>query len=621
MSSVTINCQSGKNADRLDSVDNVSNFNDAIFIVDNNGCISYANEKLFRLLGTDGPSLLGKPYTHLFRELAALCENEQQAMGDLQIALNKLKAPPTSGQSDGNPSLRYVRVEFFSLQASDREWGWGGILRLSDTKHDYYPPGTEDFLALTNTLRSSLVSIIGCSTIISGDIGHWNEDELRGFVATIADYANHSLRLLENVRDSWIVGRNGLDLNCGPIDLRNLIQHVLSQLANHSAGLEIEIAIPDTLPQVDVDIIRLSRAFHSLFHSILNVAVHNSIRIASHQAHSMVQLDIYYQGKNVFSEFATGYVNDPSKYIWRIEDQSYEMKLELHVIQNILSAHGGLLWTDRSLDQGTVIHIGLPLTQRERTRSLQEPSAQLRKRLEIQSQLSGPTGKVLVVESEPRVSTLLKRRLEQAGHVVTCSNVGRLALELVAIDMPDVILLSWHLPDMSGLNLCTELRELTTVPIIVIADALEEKNVVRSLNAGADDYILKPIQVTEVLARIEARLRRSYLPNTMDHSSSQQVFKTGELEIDYVYRQVKVRGTPVELTPIEYKLLYHLAANAGRILTHEQLMSKVWGPMFNQEHHFLWVNISRLRSKLEDNPSDPKYIATERGVGYSLMPF
>jgi two-component system KDP operon response regulator KdpE len=233
-----------------------------------------------------------------------------------------------------------------------------------------------------------------------------------------------------------------------------------------------------------------------------------------------------------------------------------------------------------------------------------------------------PVGKVLIVETDHRLSYLLKTRFERVGHTVICTAETNHAPEIAAVVVPDIILL--ELPDNDcscHIDLCRELRELTPAPIIVIASRFDEDDLVESLHSGADDYVAKPLQVNELMARVQAQLRRAHFPGVISPSRNNTVFKTGDLTINFAQRQVNLRGEPVELTPVEYKLLYNLAANAGRFLTHEQLISKIWGPMFNQESQYLWVNVSRLRAKIEDDPGDPQYIVTKRGVGYSLAVF
>lgn len=223
--------------------------------------------------------------------------------------------------------------------------------------------------------------------------------------------------------------------------------------------------------------------------------------------------------------------------------------------------------------------------------------------------------KVLVIDDDAQMLRLLKIKLEVEGFEVVTATRGNNALELAVVEQPDVILLDVKMPDASGFDICSRMREFTTVPIIMITGQSKEEDMVRGLDVGADDYLVKPIRNKELLARVRANLRRARIP---DQAPSKPVFRLGDLMVDFAQRQVTVQTKTVRLTPTEYKLLYHLAVNAGRILTHSQLLSKVWGPGYEEDTQYLWVNISRLRGKLEANPSSPEYILTEPGVGYYL---
>ena len=232
---------------------------------------------------------------------------------------------------------------------------------------------------------------------------------------------------------------------------------------------------------------------------------------------------------------------------------------------------------------------------------------------------ASPVGKVLIIESDPNLAHLLKTQFERVGHTVIRTAETNRAPEIAAVVVPDIILLELPENDCScHIDLCRDLRELTPAPIIVIASRFDEDNLVASLHSGADDYVTKPLQINELMARLQAHLRRAHFLDASSPARNNAVFKTGDLAINFAHRQVNLRGELVELTPVEYKLLHALAANAGRFLTHQQLISKIWGPMFNQESQYLWVNVSRLRAKIEDDPGDPQYIVTRHGVGYSL---
>lgn len=224
--------------------------------------------------------------------------------------------------------------------------------------------------------------------------------------------------------------------------------------------------------------------------------------------------------------------------------------------------------------------------------------------------------KVLVVDDEPRYVRLLRANLESVNYRVTAASDGASALQKAEIEDPDLILLDLMLPDMDGSEVCRRIREFSTVPIIMLTARREQADKVLGLDIGADDYITKPFDADELLARVRAQLRRGGQKQQVN--DIQLPLCLGELEIDFAQQHVKVRGELVGLSPTEYRLLHHLARNAGRVMVQEELLRLVWGQGYENEPEVLRVYVRRLRQKIEDDPSAPRYIRTRPGVGYSM---
>ncbi len=226
--------------------------------------------------------------------------------------------------------------------------------------------------------------------------------------------------------------------------------------------------------------------------------------------------------------------------------------------------------------------------------------------------------KVLVVDEEPDVVKLVAMsfRMQQPVWEVIGAEDGPEALELIEQERPDVILLDIGLPEMSGFDVLKAIRVFSDVPIIMLTVRDDELSKVRGLELGADDYVTKPFSHLELLARVRAVMRRAQaLP--LAHG---QPFTSGDLRVDYARREVTVGGQPVILTGTEYRLLYHLIRNAGRVMTHEALLARVWGREYTDEISYLKSYINRLRKKLERDPHHPEHILTEYGVGYWFRP-
>jgi two-component system KDP operon response regulator KdpE len=220
--------------------------------------------------------------------------------------------------------------------------------------------------------------------------------------------------------------------------------------------------------------------------------------------------------------------------------------------------------------------------------------------------------RILVVDDELPIQRFLRTALDTGEFSLHQAENGHGALAAAAALRPDIILLDLGLPDMDGVEVIERIREWSQVPIIVLSVREREDDKVKALNAGADDYLTKPFGVGELLARIRAALRRSL------QQVPEPVYRIEELEVDLARRRVSVHGEELQLTPTEYELLRLLVTHAGKVLTHCQILKQIWGVAYVEQPHVLRVNISNLRRKIEKDPSRPRYILTEPGVGYRL---
>ena len=222
---------------------------------------------------------------------------------------------------------------------------------------------------------------------------------------------------------------------------------------------------------------------------------------------------------------------------------------------------------------------------------------------------------VLLVEDEAQMRRFLRSSLPAHGYVVVEAPTGREAIVQAGTRNPDIILLDLGLPDMDGVEVAKQLREFSKAPIIVLSARGQERDKVDALDAGADDYVTKPFGLSELLARM--RVARRHLEGRADEKA-QPIFTVRNLRVDLGSRQVLVDDSEVHLTPIEYKLLTALVRNAGRVVTHQQLLKEAWGPRYATQTQYLHVYMGHLRAKLETEPARPKLLLTEPGVGYRL---
>lgn len=223
--------------------------------------------------------------------------------------------------------------------------------------------------------------------------------------------------------------------------------------------------------------------------------------------------------------------------------------------------------------------------------------------------------RVLIVDDDLAIIKFLRANLEASDYKTLTAMDGAEALQTIERELPDLVILDIMLPRMDGFEVCRRLREWSQVPIIMLSARGDEEDKVKCLNLGADDYIIKPFGVGELIARVKAVFRRTQAVGTIP---TQPSFTAGNIQINFAKRQVTVGGDEIKLTPTEYALLQELVLNVGKVLTHVHLLNKVWGFEYREEKEYLHVFVRRLRVKLEPDPTNPKYITTVPGVGYQF---
>lgn len=224
--------------------------------------------------------------------------------------------------------------------------------------------------------------------------------------------------------------------------------------------------------------------------------------------------------------------------------------------------------------------------------------------------------RVLVVDDEPRYLRLLEANLLTEGYQVYTASDGEMALETFSATPVDLVLLDVLMPHMDGFTVCQRIRQFSNVPIIILTAKGEEQDRVRGLDVGADDYLVKPFSITELLARVRAVLRRAQVTEI----GQNRFFTHGALRIDFARAEVSLAEQPVYLSATEYRLLLQFTHNIGKVLTAEELLTSVWGSEYRDDKEILWVTIARLRQKVEEDPHTPRHIVTRSGLGYLMPP-
>lgn len=226
-----------------------------------------------------------------------------------------------------------------------------------------------------------------------------------------------------------------------------------------------------------------------------------------------------------------------------------------------------------------------------------------------------PGARILIVDDEPAILRAVSTNLARHGFQVRAAQTGQDAMDGVASFRPDLVLLDLGLPDMDGFDVIRRLRERSGVPIVVLSVRGQERDKVKALDGGADDYLTKPFGVDELLARVRVALRHLARPG----AGTAAIFRTGQLQVDLEHRRVTLSEHELSLTPTEYELLKAFIAHPDKVLTDRMLLQRVWGPEYGDEAHYLHVYVARLRKKIEADPQNPRYLRTEPGVGYRLV--
>lgn len=220
--------------------------------------------------------------------------------------------------------------------------------------------------------------------------------------------------------------------------------------------------------------------------------------------------------------------------------------------------------------------------------------------------------KILVIDDEPQIRRALRAGLERGGYTVIAASNGEEGLDQASLHPPDLVILDLAMPGTDGFAVCTELRKWSEVPIIVLTVRDSEEDKIKALDLGADDYITKPFGVGELMARMRAVLRRA----STETETAESSFCRGGLDVDFTQRLVHAHGQEIHLTPKEYDLLGYFVKNRNRVLTHRQILTKVWGAEYSDDTHTLRVHVANLRTKIEQDPARPSFIQTETRVGY-----
>ena len=473
-----------------------------------------------------------------------------------------------------------------------------------------------EFLGIvSHELRTPLTAIKGSTATVLGSPHPLDEREIGEFFHIIDEQADKMRDLINNLLDVTRIEAGELSISLSPFDLREALEEAKSMFTLNGGYQNVSIETKPGPTLVDADRRRIVQVLNNLLSNAGRYSPETTaISVEVEAGSDRVTVHVSDEGRGI------GPANLPHvfrKYYQAGGEPENGLSgngLGLTICKGIVEAHGGRIWaTSPGEGRGTTFSFTLPVAPESDAPTLADVT---RRAYHIGSvSETGAKTKVLAADDEPQALRYIQSTLQRAGYSPIVTVDPSEVLGLIELEQPQLVLLDLMFPGVSGFDLLQRIREISGVPVICVTAKDDEEHTVRALRLGADDYITKPFSPPELLARIEASLRRRVL---MDQMEVRPPFELDEMVIDFAQRHVSVSGEEIKLTPTEYKLLHELSTNAGRVLTHDQLLQRVWGPEYSGESQLVRAIVRNLRRKLGDNARRPRFIFTLPQVGYRM---
>ena len=612
-----------------------ANMRSGFILLDSLEQVAYSNPSAKRLLGIGGHDLLDKPIFDVRKQLVSLAVDPDLAQAELDRVWLHPEQESSTDLALANAAVRWLRVQSFPVRDDPGRLLGRGVLLDDITLERSSAQIRGETLALAgHELKTPLAIIKGCATTLLGNSMRWDPSVQREMLQMIDTQADHLHDVLNTLLDVWRLDAGVQNLKLGQVHIAELLTQLVERWQKSAPRHHFLLYVLEGDPVIVCDALRLEQALNQLLSNAVTYSPNGgTIKISLESNDVELRVSITDEGMGIAPEHLDR-VFDRFYRIAQGEERSRGSGLGLAVARATIEAHGGKIWADSpGLHQGATFYCTLPYAPRvPQLPTLQYAPHSTTSTSSPGGPLAAPhasyaythplkhdrsRASVLIAESDARMLRYLRAHFEEQSYQVQTVTSGVQFLRQLDLEEPDVIVLATRLADMNGGELLQRLREFSHTPVLMLCDARDEFNEVervRLFDLGADELVTKPFSMKELLARVRALLRRQ----TTSEEQSEVIFTTGELTIDYAQHQVLVQGRPVQLSRTEYKLLRVLAQNAGRVMTHELLLERVWGAEYNREVDFIWVYISRLRRKIEADPRHPRYILTVTDVGYKL---
>jgi PAS domain S-box-containing protein len=594
----------------------IENLTAGLFLVNRRNVITDANTALGNLIHYDPRKLVASSYQTLFSKLIKLALEPDIVQHTLQEAVRNINERPEI-ELKLKEGQQHLELKLFPVwDKGGQSLGWGGLIQDVTEMREQTAWKLELLSILAHDLRTPLATLKGHATALLANYQNWGSEMGMEFLKTIDRSVDELIRQVDRNLALTRVETGRLGLRPETIDPKDLIHQAIERAAGSLGERHIEFELPDVSPQIRVDPARAEEVVINLLDNAARyTSAEKPILIRAQPLDNWLKIAVIDQGPGIPSEKQRKIFK---KYV-RGESEAEGTGLGLYISRKIVEAHGGRLWVESppiGEEQGAAFIFTLPIMPEISTETTSSSDHQESIIKGEQSRLTeGET--VLVVEDETDVQTLLHTILSQEGYQVEIAPDGPTALDIIQVDLPNLVLLDWMLPGMRGLQVCRNIRRWSNIPIIIVTSKTSQEDLISALDAGADDYVTKPFQTEELLARIRALIRRG---DVLEFEIDEDRFNADGLRIDFGARSVWLFGEYVELTPTEYQILVYLVRHRGQVMTYDQLIDEIGWSAQKSSRHRLFVHISRLREKIESDPKDPHYIQTQWGVGYVLLP-
>ena len=466
-----------------------------------------------------------------------------------------------------------------------------------------------EFLGMvSHELRTPLTSIKGSASAIMDAGPDLDPAVVRQFVRIIGDQAEHMHALVTDLLDVARIETGTLPVSPEPADMAVLLDRARNGFTNAGGKTKLAIEVEPGLPLVMADRRRIVQVLGNLLSNAARNSPQSSvIKVSAVRDGVHVAVSVADEGRGIPAERLPELFRKFSRA--QSEEQAGDTGLGLSICKGIVEAHGGRIWAESDgPGTGACFTFTLPSVEDFRGEALSRfPSISMAEVGEMESRV-----RVLAVDDDPNDLRYVRDTLARSGFDPVVTGEPEEVVRLVEDEMPELVLLDLMLPGTDGIELMKDILDVADVPVIFLSAYGREEQIAKAFDAGADDYVVKPFSATELSARIRAALRRRAV------SEPSEPYVLGDLTVDYARRRVVLAGHPLHLTPIEYRVLSELSANAGRVLTYERLLSRVWGGKGDDDVRPMRTIVSKLRRKLGDAADNPTYIFTEPRVGFRM---